>query len=64
MVRMTLAAWRVNAKLSQGEAAKMLGISNTTLCKWETGKSFPKQPDIEKLCKLYDCSYDMIEFVV
>jgi transcriptional regulator with XRE-family HTH domain len=64
MQKLTLAAWRVNAGFSQQMAAKALKISNRTLCKWENGKAFPKQPDIEKICALYNCSYDNIEFNV
>lgn len=64
MQKLTLAAWRVNAGYSQQAAAKELKISNRTLCKWENGRAFPRQPYIEKLCKLYKCSYDDIEFNV
>ena len=42
LFKVSLEAARVNAKYSQKEAAKLLGISNKTLCKWENGKSFPK----------------------
>ena len=63
MITMTLAAARTNAGLSQKDAAKKLGISNTTLCAWENGKSFPKQPMIEKICELYAVPYDSINFL-
>lgn len=62
MTRITLKAARVNAGYSQKEAAKMLNISNKTLCSWENGKTFPDQPMIEKLCALYGVTYDMIVF--
>ena len=62
MIRMSLKAARVNAGLSQKEAAKKLGISNKTLCNWENGKTFPDQPMIEKICSLYGIAYDMIDF--
>lgn len=62
MKRISLKAARVNAGYSQKEAAKLLGISNTTLCSWENGKTFPDQPMIEKLCELYGVTYDMIDF--
>lgn len=62
MKKISLKAARVNARLSQREAAKMLGISNKTLCSWENGKTFPDQPMIEKICALYGVTYDMIDF--
>lgn len=64
MEKITLKAARVNAGYSQIEAAKLLGISNKTLCLWEKGIRFPKQPMIEKLCELYGISYDAINFIV
>ena len=62
MKKISLKAARVNAGLSQKEAAKILGISNKTLCSWENGKTFPDQPMIEKICALYGVTYDMIDF--
>lgn len=64
MHKITLKALRVNAGYSQKEAAQLLNISNQTLCKWENGKSFPSQPHIEAICKLYGVHYDAINFVV
>lgn len=62
MFKITLAAARVNAGYSQTEAAKALNVSNSTLCNWEKGKTFPDQPMIEKICLLYNVSYDNIRF--
>ena len=63
MDKIKLKALRCNAGYSQKEAAKILKVSNQTLCKWENGKSFPKQPMIEKMCKLYGVTYDVIDFI-
>lgn len=62
MKKFSLRSLRINAGYSQKEVAKILGISNKTLCNWEKGKTFPDQPMIEKLCSLYDVSYDIIDF--
>ena len=62
MVKITLSAARENAGYSQKAAAAVLGISNKTLCNWENGRTFPKQPMIEKLCELYNVPYDFIKF--
>lgn len=62
IVKFTLAAARVNAGLSQKEAAKKLGISNKTLCKWENYTSFPSADMIPVICSLYGIPYDQINF--
>lgn len=62
MTRMTLKAARINRGYSQKEAAQILKISNKTLSNWENGRAFPKQPQIEALCALYDVSYDCLNF--
>jgi DNA-binding XRE family transcriptional regulator len=62
--KITLKAARVNAGYSQKKAAVILKISNKTLCNWENGKSFPKQPMIEKMCALYGVPYDAINFAI
>lgn len=62
MSKITLKALRVNAGYSQKEAAKMIGVSNQTLCAYENGKAFPKQPTIERICEVYGVAYDVINF--
>ena len=62
MPRMTLRAARVNAGYSQKEVADLLQISNKTLSSWENGDTFPSIKKIECLCKLYNMSYDDINF--
>ena len=62
-VKLTLEAWRVNAGLTQKEASKLLKVSNTTLCNWETGKSHPSAKKIDLICKVYCCHYDNINFL-
>ena len=62
MVKVTLKAARVNAGYTQKEAAELLDVSISTLKNWESGKSFPTQPMIEKICKLYSICYDAINF--
>lgn len=62
MSQITLKAARVNVGLTQSEVAKKLDISVGTLKNWEKGKTFPKQPQIEALCELYNVSYDNLFF--
>ena len=63
MPKITLKAARVNAGLTQKEAAKVLKISNKTLLNWEKGVSFPKADKVEKICDLYGVAYDNIIFL-
>lgn len=62
MTRVTLAAARVNKGYTQAIAAEKLGINVNTLKNWERGVTFPKQPQIEKLCEVYGVTYDEIIF--
>jgi transcriptional regulator with XRE-family HTH domain len=63
MFKISLKAARVNAGLTQKEAAKALEISNTTLCHWENGTAFPDANQIDRICKLYGVSYDNLNFL-
>lgn len=63
MPKMSLKAARNNVNLTQTQAAKALGVSISTIKSWEKGITFPKQPMIEKLCKLYKVNYDQVNFL-
>ena len=60
--KITCKAARINAGLTQQEAADELGVSVSTIKSWESGKTYPKQPAIEKMCILYNRTYDSIRF--
>ena len=63
MPKITLKAARVNAGLSQEEAAKKLEISKKTLCNWENGSSMPRADKIDRICALYGIPYDNLIFL-
>ena len=63
MLKISLKAARVNANLSQKQAAEKLGISNNTLSDWENGTRFPKVDKIPEICALYGVAYDNIIFL-
>ena len=63
MPKISLEAARVNAGLSQKDAAKALNVSNKTLHNWENGISCPSAKYIDAICDLYKMSYDNIKFV-
>lgn len=52
-VKLTLKAARVNAGLTQKQLANLMGISESTMIKWEksNGKDM-KLADFRKLCKI------------
>lgn len=53
----SLKAARVNAGLTQREAAKRLKIGECTLIKYEKGETFPTVPVIKRIEKLYGVPY-------
>lgn len=62
MPKISLKAARVNAGLSQSDAAKKIGVAVSTLRNWESGKTFPNQPKIEKMCEVYNIPFDVLFF--
>lgn len=61
-LQISLAAARVNARLTQKEAAKRLKISKQTLVNWERGISEPKASQSYALSILYNIPLDNISF--
>ena len=62
-MRITLKAARVNKNIKQEDAAKLMGISLSTLRNYEAGKTFPDVPVIKRIEKLYDVEYKDIIFI-
>jgi DNA-binding XRE family transcriptional regulator len=58
----TLKAARVNAGMSQTEAANRLGISKNTLCNYEKYRTIPDIEMSKKIAALYDWSVNDIIF--
>ena len=59
-MQVSLSAARVNANLTQKEAADQLKIDKSTLSKWENGKTSPSALQLFALCKIYGCTIDDI----
>ena len=53
MPKITLRAARVNADLTQVEAAKAMGKTKQTIVNWESGASSIKYTDLVRLSELY-----------
>ena len=62
-LKLTLKAARINAGLSQSEAARKIGITKDTLSNWERGKSFPDVIKLRRIECAYSVKYDDIIFL-
>jgi len=56
--QISMEAARVNAKMTQADVAKEMGVSRQTIINWEKGKASPGIPEIEKLSRLYQMPQD------
>jgi DNA-binding XRE family transcriptional regulator len=61
--KITLAAARVNAGLTQTEAAEKIGVSQITISNWETGKTSPKMSIVPTIAALYKIPVHDLLFV-
>lgn len=59
-VKITLAAARVNAGMTQEKAAQALGISKQTLVNWENNKVIPGTVQLLALSSLYKLPIDLL----
>lgn len=55
---MGFATERRKAGLTQKEVAGSLGVQQAAVCQWETGKTVPRLPMLQRLAALYGCSVD------
>ncbi len=63
MAKITLRAARVNAGITQKDAADAVGVSNKTMVKWEKGAAYPNVVQAFILCRLYGIPFDDIIFL-
>ena len=61
-MRITVEAARVNAGLTQEEAAKALNVTKKTVSSWENGKTFPRTDKINAICALYAIECDNVKW--
>lgn len=54
-MKVTMRAMRVNAGLTQAEAAQKLGVTKRTICSWEQHKTFPTIVQLRQMCDAYHC---------
>lgn len=60
MLKITLKAARVNAGMTQTQAAEKVGVIKETILNWENGKTKIKTIQLMALCQLYGVPIDNI----
>ena len=60
--KISLEAARVNAGMTQSEAAKQLGITKETLGNYERGKTVPNWNTVQRISELYSFPAEYIIF--
>lgn len=61
-MKITLKAARVNAGMTQREAAKAINVSRISIQSWENGWTNISAVNLLKLCKLYNVTPEDIFF--
>lgn len=61
MLRISLKAARVNAELTQDEAARIMHKTKQTIVNWESGATDIKYNDLIALCELYHMPLEYIK---
>ena len=59
-LKISLAAARVNAQMTQATVAERMHVSKQTIVNWEKGKIIPGTAQLQFLCSLYDFPVDNI----
>lgn len=49
---------REKCGMTQQEVARMLGVDQSTVCLWETGKTKPRGSLLPRIAEMYGCSID------
>ena len=62
ILRISLAAARVNAGMTQEDVAKILHVGKQTVVNWEKGKTEPKTSQARKLSEIYKMPIEHIFF--
>lgn len=61
-LKITLAAARKNANMTQREAAAAIGVSRSTIQGWEAYTQWPNVLQLETICEVYGLSIDDLIF--
>lgn len=58
--KISLAAARVNAEMTQQQAADAIGVNKATIIKWEKGETSPNAALLYRLLEIYGCPINFI----
>lgn len=58
--QISMAAARVNKRLSQGDVAALMGVTKQTIVNWENGKVGIKPAQFKMFCEIVDAPEDAI----
>lgn len=58
--KISMAAARVNAKKTQEEVAREMGVTKQTIVNWENGKVIPKPAQFKMYCCIVNAPEDII----
>ena len=61
-IKISMAAARVNAGLTQKQLANACGVSETTVIKWENGTAVPRVDMLPRLEDAYGIPVDYVRF--
>lgn len=59
-IQISLAAARVNANMTQQQAAEAIGVDKATIVSWEKGRTSPNSLLLNKLLGIYKISIEYI----
>lgn len=59
-LKISLAAARVNAEMTQADVASIMKVSKKTIINWEKGIIHPKPAQFEMMCRIYKIPPDNI----
>lgn len=61
-LQISLAAARVNAGLTQKDAANLMDVDRSTIRRWEKGEKIPDYDESKRLSQIYNIPLDNIFF--
>lgn len=57
-LQISIKAARINANMTQTEAASAIGVSNVTISNWENGRTLPDIKTARKIAEVYGVPLD------
>ena len=56
--RLSIKQMREKCGMTQNDLAEKLGLDQSTVCLWETGKTQPRTKLLPKIAELFNCTVD------